>query len=288
MKTSFNDIFKTISTCSHSPKDSSYKIIKKVASKLAEYSFGQNGKSPDTFGPFGPLILPYCSMGNVSSTNLFDLDELIIFSFYWFNRQRYHNVADIGANIGLHSIIMSKCGYDVNSYEPDPKHFVTFEKNLTLNNCRSVKAHNKAVSDKSGTSEFIRLLDNTTGSHLAGAKCNPYGGMQKFTVELESSTSAFDNCDLIKVDAEGHEKQILLNIGALTWEKLDALVEVGSLENANAIFSHFTYLGINLFAQLHNWQRVVTAEQMPKSYKDGSLFITSKSSMPWPDTPENF
>ena len=42
-------------------------------------------------------------------------------------------MADIGANIGLHTIVLSKLGYKVDSYEPDEKHFKLLIKNLKKN-----------------------------------------------------------------------------------------------------------------------------------------------------------
>jgi FkbM family methyltransferase len=125
-------------------------------------------------------------MGAVDSLNLFDLDELIIFSFYHANRNRYKKAVDIGANIGLHSILMCKCGFDVRSYEPDPQHFSQVQKNLELNHCGNVDAHNAAVSGTVGEMGFVRVEGNTTGSHLAGSKPNPYGELKRFPVRVES------------------------------------------------------------------------------------------------------
>ncbi len=61
----------------------------------------------------------------------------------------------------------------------------------------------------------------------------------------------------------------------------DAITEVGNETNAKYIFSHFKKIGVNLFAQKINWQIVEKLEQMPTSYRDGSLFITLKDKMPW-------
>ena len=36
-----------------------------------------------------------------------------MFAFYYRNREFHKKVADIGANIGLHSIVLSKCGFEV-------------------------------------------------------------------------------------------------------------------------------------------------------------------------------
>ena len=197
--------------------------------------------------PFGPLKFPYFKMGVTDSLNLFDLDELIIFSFYWANRGKYRQVLDIGANIGLHSIILSKCGFKVRAYEPDPVHFELLRRNLELNGCARATAFNEAVSDKAGTAEFIRVLGNTTGSHIAGAKPSPYGELERFTVPTEDIRQLLAWPDLIKMDVEGHEKELLLATNRENWRGRDALVEIGSELNADAVWKHMAEEGVNLF-----------------------------------------
>jgi hypothetical protein len=87
--------------------------------------------------------------------------------------------------------------------------------------------------------------------------------------------------DFVKLDAEGQEKIIILGTNAQHWTGTDAMAEVGSAENAKAIFEHLTALGINLFSQKLGWNQVENIDGMPTSYKEGSLFITAKSKMPW-------
>jgi hypothetical protein len=59
------------------------------------------------------------------------------------------------------------------------------------------------------------------------------------------------------------------------------MLEVGSIENALAIFEHMKALGVNMFSQKNNWTSVSALDDMPTSYKEGSLFISKKSEMPW-------
>jgi hypothetical protein len=59
------------------------------------------------------------------------------------------------------------------------------------------------------------------------------------------------------------------------------MVEVGSTENAAAIFEHLRKLGVRAFAQKLGWSEVKSLADMPTSYKDGSLFITRLAAMPW-------
>ncbi|MEA1960386.1 MAG: FkbM family methyltransferase [Bacillota bacterium] len=231
--------------------------------------------------PFGELIFPYHKMGTVDSLNLFDLDELIIFSFYWKNRNRYKKVLDIGANLGLHSILIKKCGYEVSCYEPDPTHFNVLEKNFNLNNITDINKFNKAVSSKSGEMEFVRVLGNTTGSHLAGSKANPYGELEKFFVEVVEIRSLLKDVDLVKMDVEGHEKEVLLCTKTDDWTNTDALIEIENTNNAQAIYKHFRGMELRLFAQKINWKEVKKVEDMPTSYREGTLFVSCKKEMPW-------
>ena len=233
------------------------------------------------FGELGSIVLPYQKMGAIDSLDLFGLDELIVFAFYYRARGNYRRAADIGANLGLHSIVLAKCGSAVDSFEPDPTHFKLLKRNLSLNGIGNCRPHEEAVSDHPGRMEFVRVLGNTTGSHLAGAKKNPYGDLERFEVKVADIEEIASHSDFLKVDAEGHEDVILAAIPEERWQHLDAIVEVGSDKNAKTLFSHFQGIGVNVFAQKLGWQRVSSLEHMPTSYKEGGVFISAKSQMPW-------
>jgi FkbM family methyltransferase len=266
----------------HARTTSLYDVLDCVAKQeIKESGLGVEGNGEITLGRLGPLHFPYYKMGAIDTLDLFGLDELIIFSFYWANRERYKKAADIGANLGLHSILMGRCGWHVNAYEPDPIHARLLERNLGLNQLNNVTVHELAVSDTPGELEFVRVLGNTTGSHLAGAKTNPYGNLERFKVKVASIDSIMKEVDFVKLDAEGQEKIIILGTNTQHWAGTDVMAEVGSAENAKAIFEYLTALGINLFSQKLGWNRVESIDGMPTSYKEGSLFITAKSQMPW-------
>jgi len=265
----------------HPPGDPVYQLLATVAKHALTDLFGPDSPQRANFGPFGILEFPYTSMGAISSLDLFGLDELIIFSFYWRNRSRYQNVLDLGANIGLHSCVLARCGYSVTAYEPDPKHYTKLTSNLKNNGCTTVQAIQAAVSTRDGEMEFVRVLGNTTGSHLAGAKTNPYGELERFPVRVENFGNMIRVADLIKMDVEGLEQELLLSTHQADWQGTDAMVEIGSQANADAVFAHFQTEGVNLFAQKKGWQRVEQLGDMPHSYRDGSLFISLATEMPW-------
>ena len=107
----------------HARSTDTYHSYAALLRTYIESHFKHHSLEKQPFGPIGDIVFPYFKMGNRDSLDLFDMDELIIFSFYWVNRDKYRNILDIGANIGLHSLILSKCGYQVNCFEPDPVHF---------------------------------------------------------------------------------------------------------------------------------------------------------------------
>jgi FkbM family methyltransferase len=266
----------------HARTSSAYALREKAALEAVKASrFSQSDDARETLGSFGEINLPYYRMGAVDSLDLLGLDELIIFSFYWANRKRYRRAADIGANLGLHSILMGKCGWNVKAYEPDPVHAALLRRNLGLNQSTTVELIEAAVSDLPGTLEFVRVLGNTTSSHLAGAKQNAYGKLERFPVRVESIAAIMPTVDFVKMDAEGQEKIIILGTNATHWQSTDMMVEIGSMENARAIFQHLQTIGVRAFAQKLGWAEVLSLETMPTSYKDGSLFITRKNQMPW-------
>ena len=88
----------------HAPDSALYRLLKQVARREVERLFSAAEAHAHPFEPFGEIVFPYYKMGAIDSLDLFGLDELIIFGFYWKNRGRYRRVADIGANIGLHVV----------------------------------------------------------------------------------------------------------------------------------------------------------------------------------------
>lgn len=266
----------------HVPGSPGYAQLRGFVRDWVVATFGkESGAAPQPFPPFGDISFPYRTMGAIDSLDLFGLDELIIFSFYWANRKRYGRTIDIGANIGLHTLVMSRCGFETRSFEPDPETFATLGGTLKINGCSRAVPVNMAVSDHVGKAEFVRVLGNTTGSHLAGAKANPYGDLQRFQVSLESIANLRGKADLFKIDAEGHETVILGATDKEFWSSTDALVEVGTPENAAKVFAHLSSLGVNMFSQKVGWKRARLLADIPTSYKEGTLFISRREEMPW-------
>ena len=266
----------------HSPYHGLYGILRRCLENDVCKIFESKKTARIDMGPIGWIKFPFVSMGATSSVNLFDLDEVILFSFYWRNRGNYKKVADVGANIGLHTVILGMCGYRVRAYEPDPGHIKVISRSLKLNKLvNKAQVIGGAVSVISGSAEFVRVLGNTTGSHLAGAKANPYGKLERFDVKLYPIRAIMRWADLVKMDIEGHELVVLNSTEKEDWQATDMIVEIGSEENAQGVFEHMKKIGVNMFAQKNGWECVMRVSDMPISYKDGSLFITLKKEVPW-------
>jgi FkbM family methyltransferase len=266
----------------HARSTAVYAYLDQVAKATIDELNPDNPEGNDIdLGPLGILNLPFIKMGVINSTHSFGLDELMVYSFYARNSARYKNVADIGGNIGVHSILMARCGWNVTTYEPDPRHLGYLKHNLDCNKITTVTLNEAAVSCKNGKAEFVRVLGNTTSSHLAGAKRNPFGELERFNVRVAAVQEISPHVDFIKVDAEGEEKNIIIGIPAADWAHLDMMAEIGNTENAQAIWPHVQSLGLKVFSQKLNWGLVTSLEGLPTTYKEGSVFITTKPAMLW-------
>jgi len=265
----------------HAPGTPTYRFLDSVARHAVARAFSSAEPLAVEFGDFGSIVFPFRRMGAITSLDLFGLDELLIFGFYLRQRGRYRRVLDVGANIGLHSLLLSRCGFSVNCFEPDPLTCDVLRGTLAANDCWTVKVHEAAVSSRTGNTEFVRVLGNTTGSHVAGAKKQPYGELERLVVKTVAIDELLADVDFMKLDAEGHEADILCATTSRHWASTEAIVEIGSPENAAAVHRHMTGLGLNMFAQQRGWRRVDSMADMPRSYRDGSLFITTRESMPW-------
>ena len=285
----FDELFEQLPRLwqSHSPNSDSMRQLRAQARACVNRSvFSVEDHKPQSFGPFGEIIIPFTSLGTaVSSVNCFDIDELILFAFYWSKRFTYCSVLDIGANIGLHSVVLAKCGFLVDAIEPDPRHVELLNRNLILNEITDVKPLEAAVSDERSLATFVRVNGNTTGSHISGSKSSAYGSLDYIEVKTLPFRELIGKYDFIKIDAEGHEARILLDSTPSDWKNTDAMVEVGSRENARLIFDFFQKMKVSLFAQKQGWKMVEALEHMPMNYKDGSLFISGKGDQPWENVP---
>jgi len=236
-----------------------------------------------TLGEVGNLNFPYFEMGSIDSVKLFGIDELILFSFYYANRNRYKKTLDLGANIGLHTLVMKKLGFQVTAYEPDSVHLAQIKKVMKLNDLGTDGLIPKAISDKRGTMDYIRILGNTTGSHLLGSKEEVYGATETVSVEVEDILEVLTegNFDFVKMDVEGHEVVLLNRITPQSIATTDIMLEIGSEKNAKDIFKILSDKKIPAYAQKTNWAQVESVQDLPSHHTHGSLFLSMQGPPNW-------
>ena len=56
---------------------------------------------------------------------------------------------------------------------------------------------------------FVRVLGNTTGSHLLGAKKKVYNKIKNINVKILNARKIIKTKNLVKIDAEGEEGKII-------------------------------------------------------------------------------
>lgn len=132
-------------------------------------------------------------------------------------RKGGHIFVDIGANMGLWTVIASAYFDHVYSFEPNPEVYEILKKNLELNNVKNVTAENAAISDHDGRLHLNRYYNHAWSSALIahnGREAEGEGwdaqSYQLDTVLLKDIVPT-----LVKIDTEGHEFNILNGMGRI-------------------------------------------------------------------------
>jgi len=120
-------------------------------------------------------------------------------------------VVDIGANIGLVSLVMARRGAEVYAYEPESDNYETLLHNVWVNGYgERVRCIREAVGNPKNTKLYV---------HPKASGCTSFftdfiGGFdgEYQTVKTVSIHDVFKDkgyCDLLKIDCEGSEKDII-------------------------------------------------------------------------------
>ena len=133
---------------------------------------------------------------------------------------------DVGAHVGLWTKELSQVFKRVFAFEPMPHHRECFEKNVKKYN---VKLFPFALGDFTGRVDFKIDKENTGNCHIVEKNDKTKGQFKQKTLDeykldlLCHGTKK--RLDYIKIDAEGHEKEVL--VGAVeTLEKHKPFVSV--------------------------------------------------------------
>ena len=125
---------------------------------------------------------------------------------------------DIGANIGVVSLIISKYVERVYSFEPVLSSYKNLCENIELNKTRNIIPLNIALSDRSSIIELTNIPFGETNkvvkTHLVKSEiCSDYNFINSYAFKLDDLEKFFDISSskrvLIKIDTESHEIYIL-------------------------------------------------------------------------------
>jgi FkbM family methyltransferase len=123
---------------------------------------------------------------------------------------------DIGANIGLYTLISSNCVGDsgsVYAFEPTPITFNRLSQNIKLNDLKNVEINNIGLSNISGLSDF-HISNEGYDAWNSLIRLDQIKNSDVIKISVETLDSFIENqgikrVDLIKLDVEGWEKYVL-------------------------------------------------------------------------------
>jgi len=199
-----------------------------LGSKMARNA-ASLARDPSMIGEYFAWVLSSARTGGNPSRRLLDGIEVGSFA----NFSEYHSVpefinlaerrffeqspfgagpiVDIGANIGLVSLLLARRFPDraIHAFEPNPTTFETLEANVARNRASGISCHRYAVSDADGTV----LFDNDPVKRGTASISKDGGGnaaeVPATTLDSFIAKQAIDAIGLLKIDVEGYETLVL-------------------------------------------------------------------------------
>lgn len=118
-------------------------------------------------------------------------------------------VIDVGANIGLSTILLARLAKRVVAYEPSPPNLAFLRRNLELNGITNVEVRAAAASSEPGTLRF-HVAQFGAGSHVVASGHVSGGTIPAVDVPaVMLDDEVLPPIAFIKIDAEGHEPDVL-------------------------------------------------------------------------------
>lgn len=153
---------------------------------------------------------------------------------------------DIGANVGLYTLLFGKCGQHVYSFEPVPRNVHYLYRVVSLNRLPNVTILPWAVSDRVEFTRFA-LGDNCAVGKLAAAGTQPAA-----CVSVDEFIERYGAMpDLHKIDVEGAEERVLRGAcGLLAGRRPRILLSVHSPELRRSCLTLLQNAGYRLLQPL--------------------------------------
>jgi FkbM family methyltransferase len=136
---------------------------------------------------------------------------------------------DIGANIGVHSLLMSELvgpAGRVYAFEPERRNFALLEANLKLNRVTNVTAAATALGDSVGMCR-LAVSPNNFGDHrVASSTEGRAGDVPITTVDAAMATVPDGAVRFVKIDVQGYEHHILRGMHATLERNPDLILAI--------------------------------------------------------------
>ena len=172
-------------------------------------------------------------------------------------------VFDVGANIGLYTVLMSRLVSDaghVYAFEPAPETVRLLDETLALNGCKNVMRVQAAVSDSTSQREFFTFEPkfsefNSLAYHsmqVKSARVNPGSSVlvPGETLDTFCEQKAIAHINLLKVDVEGFEAAVFAGASSLLRNhRIDYIL----FEISHEPLSTSGYTARDVFASLENY-----------------------------------
>ncbi|WDN90741.1 hypothetical protein BuS5_03712 [Desulfosarcina sp. BuS5] len=121
-------------------------------------------------------------------------------------------VADIGANIGLTSLLFSNLVKYVYSFEPSPSTFKILQSNLRSNSTSNVEAVNIGLGHKNEKLSITFAKNNRSGGFVS-EKIRPVEGHMTENIRIDTLDNFFADKkptpSFLKIDVEGFEQNVI-------------------------------------------------------------------------------
>jgi FkbM family methyltransferase len=169
-------------------------------------------------------------------TRCWEQNQLNLYPFLAKDAESPFTVVDIGANVGVNSIYLSKRVPNsvVYSLEPHPVNFELLELNV-FNAKASVKTRQVAISNFSGVINFS--VAGGTNAHIVNEKSSDSLVVDCVTLDSFVESEGIASLDLLKIDVEGFTDLVLEGATKSLGLATSCIVEIsyGDLASRNSI-----------------------------------------------------
>ncbi len=119
---------------------------------------------------------------------------------------------DIGANIGLTTLLAAQVAGKIYAFEPEPRAYSRLQAHIRLNKLTNTEAYQLAISNREGSAALYQCINND-GSHSMDQEFMATIG-NTYAAPIVVPTQPLNSLSLpmptlVKIDVEGHEQAVL-------------------------------------------------------------------------------